>query len=66
MSELFHTIRCIVQMPDYADDIQTVIEVPGGMAPGETLRFWANLEDEYKAVHIEIVEEKDKRLWWST
>ena len=66
MSELFHTIRCIVQMPDESEDKEITVDIPGGLAPGEVLNFWAKLEDEWEAVNIEPAEERDKRLMYHT
>ena len=50
--ELFHMVRCLVQMPDKADDRLVDIQIPGGMGQSETLRWWADIEDEYGAVNI--------------
>lgn len=65
MSELFHTIRCIVQLPS-GEDKQITVDIPGGLGPSETLKFWADLEDEWDAANIEIAGQNDKRLWWRT
>jgi hypothetical protein len=53
-------------MPDKADDYETMVDIPGGMSQGETLRFWAELEDRLGAVEVRIVDEKLRRLWWRT
>jgi len=66
VTALFYSVRCRVVMPDEADDNETQIEVPGGMGQGETLRFWADLEDKLGAVDVEIVEGEWRGLWWRT
>lgn len=66
MTELFYSVRCDIIMPEEAEDYQTAIDIPGGMSQKETFSFWAEIEEQYGAVEIVIVEEKDKWLWWST
>ncbi|MDY7026685.1 MAG: hypothetical protein SVR04_00150 [Spirochaetota bacterium] len=66
MTALFYTVRCRIIMPDKADDYETMVDIPGGMSQGETLRFWAELEDRLGAVEVRIVDEKLRRLWWRT
>lgn len=66
MRVLFHTIRCIVQMPDESEDKEIAVDIPGGLGPGETLKFWSQLEDEWDAVNIEPAERRDKRLMYRT
>ena len=65
MSELFYTVRCLVQLPS-GEDKEITVEIPGGLGPGEVLKFWARLEDEWDAANIEPIEKKDKGLLFRT
>lgn len=66
MNVLFHITRCLVQMPEEADDRVVEIQIPGGMGQSETLKWWADIEDEYGAVTVEPVDRREHNLLWRT